>query len=184
MKKTILLAMLFLQIIFISFAQKEIDFQTKNLTKELNKLGENLNLVMSEIALQGYDEGLALSGKYFHVNDNTNQNPVKYIYVGRCFISRSPGQTVNNKGHEYFDYFIFYDESITIRLVSIYNYKSAYGQGITNKNWLKQFIGYNMGKQLNPGINIDAVSGATLSAGSIVYDIRNKTNLLMQLLER
>ena len=65
--------------------------------------------------------------------------------------------------------------------VEIFNYQATYGYEITNKRWLKQFIGFGEDELLEVGKNIDAISGATISVHAITYDIQEKTDFLRQL---
>ena len=73
---------------------------------------------------------------------------------------------------EYFDYMIIVSSSLEIINIKILKYRSEYGYEISNKGWLKQFYG-------KPGIrfeyrkDIDALSGATFSAPSLVNDINS-----------
>ena len=74
-------------------------------------------------------------------------------------------------GFECFYYFVSIDTSNTIDYVEITDYPIEYGYEITNKGWLKQFQGYR-GDTLQYGKNIDAVSGATISANSLITDLQ------------
>ena len=50
-------------------------------------------------------------------------------------------------------------------------YRSSHGAGICSKGWLKQFRGYH-GEEIRLGKEIDSISGATISASSLVEDIQ------------
>ena len=82
---------------------------------------------------------------------------------------------------EYFDYFILFDITKTVQIVKVFNYQASRGHEITAKGWLKQFIGHDGSESLQVDKNIDAVSGATISAYAITADVNMKTSLLKKL---
>jgi len=79
--------------------------------------------------------------------------------------------------YDYFDYLICLDSELTIQKVSILKYRSEHGGEIASKKWLAQFIGYSEG-ELRYKKDISAISGATISAGSITEDIPKVIALL------
>ena len=70
------------------------------------------------------------------------------------------------------------DKNIEIKRVEILTYNATYGHQITSKNWLKQFLGFNGKQTLKYGKDIQAISGATISAKSITEDIKETVNQL------
>lgn len=68
-----------------------------------------------------------------------------------------------------------------VELVKVFNYQATHGQEVSAKGWLKQFIGFDGRKPLTVGKNIDAISGATISAYGITLDVQDKTTLLQEL---
>lgn len=165
------------------FPQKGLDFEDKNLVKEIQKIGSE-SAEMKEIAIP--EAGYVL-GKFFTISDQDNQK--KYIYVGRVNSCRAGGCSNPSlpasglETSEYFDYFVVFDANLAVQQVKVYNYQATHGQEVTNKGWLKQFIGYNGSRQLNVGKNIDAISGATVSVQGITGDIQEKTLLLKKIAE-
>ncbi len=118
---------------------------------------------------------------------NQNTDLQKYVYVGRVNGCReggcsSPAETMNIDTPEFFDYLIVFDSRLAVQQVKVYNYQATHGQEITNKGWLKQFLGYDGKRSLTVGKSIDAISGATVSVYSITDDIQEKTRLLSQIL--
>jgi hypothetical protein len=69
-----------------------------------------------------------------------------------------------------FDYMTIFNSSIEIIDIKILKYRSEYGYEISNKGWLRQFYNKTSGK-FEYGKNIDALSGASFSAQSLVNDI-------------
>lgn len=51
--------------------------------------------------------------------------------------------------------------------VSIIKYREQYGTGITNENWLKQFVNFGEQSDFSVGNGIQGISGATISANSV-----------------
>jgi len=76
--------------------------------------------------------------------------------------------------YESFDYMIVYNPEMTVKEIVILNYTSSHGGEVASQKWLKQFIGYE-GKHLKYGSDIDAISGATYSATSLVKDVESIT---------
>lgn len=74
-----------------------------------------------------------------------------------------------------FDFAIFLTTEGEISLVSILTYREDYGGEISNKKWLKQFIGAKNGNNVNPN-DIQAISGATISVQSITHQIKEVLN--------
>lgn len=128
-----------------------------------------------------------INGK-FHLLDDTLSS-VKYVYVGRVNSCRADGCTADanaltaNVSSEYFDYFMLVDSAFSVVLVRVFNYAASYGHQVTARRWLRQFAGYNGTTELVVGRNIDAISGATISANGITADITEKQALLTRLVE-
>ena len=76
-----------------------------------------------------------------------------------------------------FDYFIVYNEDFKVQSVRVVVYRSAHGSAICNKRWLRQFEGFG-GETIVYGKDIQAVSGATISGGSIVEDIQRGSKVM------
>lgn len=72
---------------------------------------------------------------------------------------------------EYFDYSVIFSKEKAIAKVMVTVYRSDHGAAICQKTWLSQFEGYH-GGELVLGSDIDAVSGGTLSANSLVRDVQ------------
>ena len=72
--------------------------------------------------------------------------------------------------YDQFEFLICTDMLKTVEFVRIINYYSDHGGEIASKRWLDQFRGY-AGVKLKYGEDVQAISGATLSATSIVNRI-------------
>lgn len=81
---------------------------------------------------------------------------------------------------ESFEYLVIYNSQFTVRSIDLILYSSNYGMEIGSRKWLKQYSGYS-GGELKYGKDIQAISGATISATSLTKDIRILTELLKNL---
>jgi hypothetical protein len=79
---------------------------------------------------------------------------------------------------ESFDIMVIYNTHSEVEFIKVLVYRSSHGQEITNKNWLKQF--YAKTGLFTYGKDIQAISGATLSAKSITEKINNLTILVTE----
>lgn len=84
--------------------------------------------------------------------------------------------------YDYFDYSVYYSEELVVKGVIVTVYRSTHGAAICQRKWLSQFNGYD-GEKLTLGRQIDAISGATFSAESMVQDIQRCYVLMTGLIE-
>lgn len=84
--------------------------------------------------------------------------------------------------YDYFDYLLAFDTDIKVLGLTIITYRSSHGAAICQKKWLSQFKGYS-GEELRLGKEIDAVSGATISATSLIQDLNRCFQILIRLKE-
>ncbi len=173
----------------LSFGQDAINYGHKSVSKTLQKvtgMAKPQMIVLKQLSSVKSEE--EIHGKYFKIVETNNEKPQYYLYIGRVNSCRaggcssSSGQPIENPEYEYFDYFILFDNTATVRLVKVFNYEATHGQEITARGWLKQFSGYSASKSLKVGKNIDAISGATVSVYAITLDVQDKTGLLRKML--
>lgn len=168
------------------FERTDIQYAPPALIKELQKAG--LSSVSDIVPLQLPPDLMATmgtEGKFFRLQD-TSITAFRFIYVGRVNSCRVNGCSIKQEGEdtgssEFFDYFILFDRSKTVRLVRVFNYQATHGQEITSKGWLRQFAGHDGSQALQVDKNIDAISGATISVYAITEDVAHKTQLLREL---
>ncbi|WP_339738326.1 FMN-binding protein [uncultured Sunxiuqinia sp.] len=140
------------------------DAASKKLIKLLSK---ELDADRSEFALEKLDD---------HCFQSEFIEDVSKVYRDQ----KASGFVVSAKGkgrHDLFSYLIYFNEDREVELVKVTSYYSDHGGEIASKRWLEQFVGYD-GGDLDYGDEVQAISGATLSAGSIVIGIREITILL------
>lgn len=79
--------------------------------------------------------------------------------------------------HVKFDYLVIVDSQLKVINTRVLRYRSEHGGEIASRKWLRQFTGHSM-EQLKYGSDISAISGATLSAKSITFDIPKVISIL------
>ncbi len=79
--------------------------------------------------------------------------------------------------YEKFDYLITVNLDFAIEKIRVLKYRSEHGGEIASKKWLQQFENYSSG-ELRYKKEISALSGATISANSIVYDVSKVLKIL------
>lgn len=82
--------------------------------------------------------------------------------------------------YDNFDYVVFYSPELEVVGVKVTVYRSTQGAAICQKKWLGQFKGY-AGGDLAIGKEIDAISGASISAQSMVDDMQRCFTLMTSL---
>lgn len=168
------------------FVQHEIDMNNKMFLREVQTLF--LATPDDMVRLENADNPAGSpQGTFFRIDGKGKKG---YAWVGRVYGCRSGGCSDTPKkagnadiGAEYFDYFILYDTDARVQSVRVFNYQATHGHGIMSKGWLKQFNGYSGDKKLDPGKNVDAISGATISVRAISADIEQRTLSLRQILQ-
>lgn len=91
------------------------------------------------------------------------------------YLSQAPSKTA------VFDYLIVFDNTFTITHTKVLIYREEYGGEIGQKRWLSQFEGKKPGDELKYRSNVDAISGATISAMSMTRAVNQFFNHLDQL---
>ncbi len=77
-----------------------------------------------------------------------------------------------------FDYLIIVDPELQILKSKVLIYREQHGQQIGSQRWLKQFVGMTSDSRPQLGKNIQAISGATISATSMTQATQNALDQL------
>ena len=99
--------------------------------------------------------------------DNLFQILIDDSTIGYFYVGKAPSKT------DQFDYLVVFDKDLNIVKTKVLVYREDYGNEIGSKRWLRQFIGKTTNDKLQYGQDIDAISGATISANSMTYAMRN-----------
>lgn len=89
--------------------------------------------------------------------------------------------TCSKGRYDLFDYSVVYSDTLSVLAVRVTAYRSSHGGAICSKGWLKQFQGYK-GEKIELGKDIDSISGATVSATSLVADMQ-RCHRIMKIIE-
>ncbi|MEP3211382.1 MAG: FMN-binding protein [Maribacter sp.] len=103
---------------------------------------------------------------------HSGSNLIGYLYVGEA-------ASMKRK----FDYILMFHTDFTIKKSKVLIYREEHGKQIGSQRWLKQFIGLSFGDVLTYGDNIDAISGATISASNMtkaVGDVLKSIQILKE----
>jgi len=98
----------------------------------------------------------------------------KEVVLGYLLSTRAMGR------FDYFDYLLAYAPDFSVLDLTVTVYRSSHGAAICQKRWLSQFVGYS-GEELTLGKEIDAVAGATISATSMVKDMKRCRQIMISL---
>jgi Na+-translocating ferredoxin:NAD+ oxidoreductase RnfG subunit len=137
---------------------------------------EKLALKMVKIALKEKDITLV---KEVNVTDGFGKNePVVVYLLSRADDSKFYAVFTQSQGrYEMFDYLLAVNDKFAIEKVRVLKYRSEHGGEIASRKWLTQFENYASG-ELRYKKEISALSGATISANSIVTDIPKVLKIL------
>lgn len=172
----------------VSFVSKnqDINYNPKPLKKDLQKLWEKDNIDLMEIEVPDslHNDILLDKGKIYHTYSRGKN--LGFTYIGRIYSCRSGGCGMDNlndnvsfdEDFEYFDYYIIFNTSLAVEKIRVYNYQATHGHEVAGKGWLKQFIGYTAESKLEYGKDIDSISGATISANAITYNVKESSRYL------
>lgn len=181
-KITILISISALWIFLISFSE------TSQIRIPYNKILKTIN---KQIGTQGFQlqpvEGITepySQSKIFSIQSDTYI--AGYVYVSRVNSCRAGGCSIMPDDmaaleFEYFDYFFITDSTGHVLNVKVFNYQATHGHQVMSKGWLKQFIGFSGNQSLNYGKDIQAISGATISAQTLISDIEKAGELIQSL---
>lgn len=178
MKKVLFLILLILPfwILQSAFISNDIVFPEKKIQRTISKIWKMQNLDIERIE----DIQQPENGSFHYLKDNGELQA--YLYIGRVNSCRSGGCELNREtlqaSFEFFDYFMILDTNSKIKKVKIFNYQATHGHEVMSSGWLRQFTGYDGKSDLKYGKEIEAISGATISAKSLNADIQYVTKIL------
>lgn len=107
----------------------------------------------------------------FKIHSNTKL--IGYLYLGEA-------PSMKRK----FDYIVMFNPDLTIKKSKVLIYREEHGKQIGSQRWLKQFIGLSAADNPIYGENIDAISGATISASSMTKAVANVLSSIQLLKEK
>lgn len=166
MQKTLII-ILALALLIADLEASDSPVLHKKVTKELTKLFD-AGYDMRELPLQVQGEQ---QSDLIQEGDQLFAVEGKEGTMGYVLSTSAKGR------YDYFDYSIIYSKDLSVKSVLVTTYRSSHGAGICSKGWLKQFIGYQ-GEEIRIGKDVDSVSGGTISATSMVEDMKRSYQLM------
>ncbi len=159
--------------------ERSRDIPEKKIEKAIRKIWKVTEFeLVEEVGNDGRD--CSKMGCWFDVI--SSGKALGKIYVGRVNSCRSGGcsVTMNEEelAFEFFDYFLLSDMSGKVSWVKVYNYQATQGHEVMSRGWLNQFRGLTSGEYPVFGEDIEALSGATVSARAITMDIQEVLHCL------
>ena len=95
--------------------------------------------------------------------------------IGYGYLGRAPSMK------NIFDYLILFEPDLKIKKAKVLIYREDYGRQIGSQRWLKKFLGRAAGEQLEYGQDVDAITGATISAKSMTRAVNDVLHAFDQL---
>lgn len=168
-------AVLFLTLLLLSFSVGEINprLQKKIDTAILSTYEVESNVLKNIVIPDKINSETPIvlaENNLFEIYNNTNL--IGYMYLGEA-------PSMKRK----FDYIVMFNTHFTIKKSKVLIYREEHGKQIGSQRWLKQFIGLSLDDNPTYGENIDAISGATISASSMtkaVGDVLKSIQILKE----
>jgi Na+-translocating ferredoxin:NAD+ oxidoreductase RnfG subunit len=101
-----------------------------------------------------------------------NEESIGFIYIDKA-----------HSRHDVFTFMVLMSYDLQVKLVRVLDYNETHGIEISNKRWLSQFIDFTPDSKIEFERNIDAISGATISARSITKAVAEVLKKSKQLKE-
>lgn len=89
------------------------------------------------------------------------------VLLGYAYLGQAPSMK------NIFDYVVLFNPDFSIKKAKVLIYREDYGRQIGSQRWLKQFISKKSGDSLVYGSDVDAISGATISAKSMTKAVND-----------
>lgn len=140
------------------------DTLPKRVFKELSKVFETEQFVLQPIAVES---GLNAQLPQKITGENLYQITIQKQTAGYAFFDQAMSKTAQ------FDYLVIFNKDLSVRQTKVLIYREEYGGEIGSRRWLSQFDGKSGDETLEYQKNIDAISGATISARSMTIAMNN-----------
>lgn len=154
------------QNILNSAQQKKADRVLNSIWKksEIKQINLNFNIPQTPNLLN--KNNLTFDLRKVTIND-THQAWVVYNFADSKF--------------DKFLYMIVYDLELNIIRVRVLEYPELYGAEITSQAWLNKFNGRKASEKLKYRSDLDAISGATMSANNLIENVNFNSEFMIYL---
>lgn len=146
---------------------KALKLAGKSLSDHMDKPveGAGLEPMVVDAGLKNY----AVQDTLFRLKD-ASPKPLGYLVV-----SSAMGR------FERFDFMTLYDTDKKLIEVAVLTYRSEHGSQVSSRIWLQKFTRLEPGADIQYGVHIDALSGATFSATSLTREIDRLNKLILEI---
>jgi len=165
--KMIKLLYISLGILFLHTAKAYNPKFEKKIKKELTAVFETHQFTNCKLIQTVIDSTTNTTSEIYSINDGVE------THLGYFAISQGEGR------FETFDFLVIYNHKKQIQKVKILLYCSTYGYEIGSKRWLRQFEDHKVNHHFKYTDDIQAISGATVSARGLTEAI-NRLNIIIQ----
>lgn len=160
---------IYIGILITLFLTLQMDLFGQDTKKILKVLSKEMEVPKSNIQL----EACTLNDLLREKVDAVYKLQVEGQQEGYVILARGMGR------YDEFRFFLLTGLDKATEMVRVVNYISDHGGEISSKKWLGQFVGYK-GGELKYGEDIQAISGATISARSITQRVHEIVSLLKE----
>lgn len=124
-------------------------------------------------------DNYALNSTFYYIrtNDKQLQGIAVIIHANGCFLGGCSLDTSFESRFEKFYLLNIYNTKKELSNLIVLDYPGEHGYEISAKWWLKQFLG-DISKPFVYRKNIDAISGATVSAQSVVMELNDINKII------
>ena len=154
----------------------------KKVQKSISKLWDKAKAEIKIIESDDVNFALVvndLNGEFYNL---VNSSDTGYLYMGKANACHEGGCDRFDKNisdrFERFEYMVVFNNQKEIIHIQVLKYEAEYGYEICSKRWLNQFIKTDK-SEFDYGSDIQAISGATVSAQSITNEV-NKVSLVLE----
>ncbi len=182
-----LFLVLFILTCVTTIGQGISDDLPKPVLRILNNTYKKQQVILTELQAE---KQRTESDRFYEIYTGGSASPTGYLHIGTVNTCRTGGCSLSgglaaaDPASEYFDYLILFSPELAVENVQVFNYQASYGHEITARGWLRQFQGFKGEKTLEPGKNIDSISGATISVYAITNDVQWKTKQLRKMIQK
>ena len=178
--KKIILVFFLIKLISMDFGFGQIyQKHEKKITKVIAKEFRSSDFIIEQIII---GDGLNKNQNIQIYTISSEDSVLGYLCVNNATACRVGGCPVYSRdthsgNYELFSFAVFYDFSLQVKQVKILEYAPEYGYEITSSRWLRQFIG-NQDCNIQYNEDVDAISGATISARSLIDNVNHVCEIL------
>jgi Na+-translocating ferredoxin:NAD+ oxidoreductase RnfG subunit len=143
--------------------------------------GDTVSVIFDKIPIP--KEIKSIAEKNAHLRFTLNQIYIWEILDGDSLIGIVFLDNVKGKSQP-ITYAVFFDSEGKVQQSHIIKYREPIGGEVSNRQWLKQFIGKSSSSEYKIGFDVDSISGATISVNAVTRGIHRSTFVIQYLLKK